>query len=152
MNMQQQMTAYVEGITELMEDSDYSRFTWGGDVTQEVIRAAAVVVYREAGGSLDLDDSMEAEAEVISVLNRGWVTYDTLAEMASEDEDGDQLNSLMTQFGFPSAERDAADERVGRALITKARESGETVVWYDDKDAPESDLIPGITVFNRRVG
>lgn len=150
--MQQMMTAYVEGIAELMEDTNYSRFSWGHEVTQEVIRAAAVVVHREAGGSPDLDDSMAAEAEVLSVLNRGWVTYDAFSELVESDEDADQLNSLMIQFGFPGAERDQADERMGQTLLVKARESGDAVVWQDDKDAPEGDLIPFVTIFNRRMG
>lgn len=145
-------TEYIEGIAELMEDADYSRFSWGHEVTQDVIRAAAVMVHREADGNPDMDDSMGAEAEVLRVMARGWTEYSDLGELASNDEEADELNTLMTRFGFPGAQREEADEKAALVLLKEARERGEGVVWFGDKDLPATSLVSDIIIFNKRTG
>jgi hypothetical protein len=152
MDMQQMMTAYVEGIAELMEDADYSRFSWGADVTREVIYAAALVAWREFGAA-----HLFATGDVLDILARGWTSYNDLAELAAQDEEGDELNSLMIRFDFPPSQREAAENFVGERLIKEIRDKadanghGETVVWYGDADFPGERLIHSIFVFNKKT-
>jgi hypothetical protein len=143
---------YIEGVAEIMGDSDYTRFPWGGDVTPEIIHAAAVVVHREADGTPDLDDSMEVEAEVLRVLNRGWTAYDDLDDLTRNDEQADELNTLLHRFEFSGIQREEADKQAGLVLLKEAADRGESVVWYNSADVPGLRLISNIVIFNKRVG
>lgn len=143
----------LDCYAEMMEDSDYSRFTWGADVTREVIYAATLVAWREFGAA-----NRFASGDVLDILARGWTSYDDLAEFAAQNEEGDELNSLMIRFGFPSDQREAAENFVGEQLIKEIRDRtdanghGESVVWYGDADIPGERLIHSIFVFNKKTG
>jgi len=133
---------YLAQIHEDMEDLDYSRFTWGHEVTQDVITAAAVVAMREGPGYPTVDD-------VLKVMGRGWVSYSGWDELRASDERGDELNTLLMEFNFPSEEREKADERIGRALIVKANESKEMAVTFEDDDIPGRWQLDEIVIFQK---
>ena len=59
---------YLAQIHDDLEDADYSRFSWGYEVTEDVITAAAVVAMREGPGYPVADD-------VLKVMMRGSVSY-----------------------------------------------------------------------------
>jgi hypothetical protein len=61
-------TQYLAQIHEDMENTDYSRFSWGHEVTTDVITAATVVAMREGPGQPIADD-------VLKVMMRRWETY-----------------------------------------------------------------------------
>lgn len=137
--------ALLDEYADLMEDVDYSRYSWGGDVTRELIHAATVVAVRELGTI--------ATGDVLAVLARGWTEYQDLSELCSQDDgdDGaDKLNSLLIDFGIPADVRDDVDEYAGKTLLARARERGETVVWYNDADVPGLRHVPNIVIFNKK--
>jgi hypothetical protein len=139
----------LENYADMMEDLDYSRYVQGGYVTPEIIRAATILTARELDAF--------ATGDVLRTLTRGWNEYTDLSHLASQDEEWDELNNLMLRFGFSSAQREAADEVVGKKLIQEIREkktadgSGESVVWYEDADVPGENMISGIFVFNAKA-
>lgn len=133
---------HLAGVHESIEDFDYSRFEWGYKVTSDVITAAAVVLLRENPRKPSAED-------VVKVMARGWVTYDSYEHLRSQDEDGDLLNTLMSQFSFPAEERSSADDRIGRALVIKARESGEDTVTFEDDDVPSGFQLDSIVIFQK---
>lgn len=145
-------TGWLNAVRELMEDSDYSRFEWGGDVTEHIIHAAAVVAYREDNGIQEEPNEDVVTGAVLDVLKRGWTSYDDPAHLASQDEEGDLFNTLADRFGVPGPKRDELDDYAGLALIKEARDRGEGVVWYNDRDVPGRHHISGVTIFNKAGG
>lgn len=136
---------YLAGIHEKIQDSDYSRFPWGGKVTEEVITAAAVITARE--------DRKDAPiGEVIRVMARGWIEYSDLSELALSDRSeggADQFNTMMSRFEWSGEDRAAADAHNARVLIKEAREQGRQVVFFEDDDVPSGFKVEAIYVFNK---
>lgn len=155
MGMSKITVELLEEYAEMMADSDYSRYPWGGDVTDEVVKAATIVAWREFGAA-----NKFATGDVLEIMTRGWEHYDNVGHMISadtNDEDGaDHLNSLMTRWGIPGPERERLENTyVGPTIVKEAQEEGAQTVWFGGSDLPEDIMrrqISSIIIFNQKLG
>ena len=118
------LNEYVEEAVEIMQDTDYSSDPKLQDLTGEVVRAAAAVLYPYAN-RYHQGEPPKAH-EIRAVARRGWETFDSFEEIA--DEKHDRLVSDMIEAEVPNHLREKIRRGLGEKWVEKQTEAGWDVV------------------------
>lgn len=118
------LNQYVEEAVEIMQDDDYSKDWKLRDLTGEVVRAAAAVLYPYAN-QYHYGESPKAH-EIRAVAGRGWETFTDFQEIA--DEKHDRLVSDMIEAEVPNHLREKVRQVLGEKWVEKRIQEGWDVV------------------------
>lgn len=132
---------YVETAVEIMLDDDYSAEPKLRDLTGEVVRAAAVVLYTQA---LAKGPNPAPNAhEIRAMARRGWETFNDEMEIA--DIHKDKLVSALIEEGIPNYLREQVRRELGANQIQTWLKAGWDVVVPSGYDS--DSLVESIVAF-----
>ena len=135
------LNEYVDTAVEIMLDDDYSADPKLRDLTGEVVRAAAVVLYTQA---LAKGPNPAPNAhEIRAMAQRGWETYNDEMEIA--DIHKDKLVSALIEEGIPNYLREQVRRELGVNQIQTWLKTGWDVVVPSGYDS--DSLVESIVAF-----